>query len=451
MLPVKARLTLGFAAAMTIVLVLVALFVYAGASTDLLTVNDAGLRSRAEVIVAQVTAHGPVPLDVGASLIETDEAFAQIADPSGHVLTTSPIVSASPLLTASQIAAVNEPTFFNTHIASIDGVTRVLAVPVAGPVGRFVVLVGSSLQDRADQLAQLTQSLAVGMPAALLVATVFAWTLVGTALRPVERMRQDAAAIAGTSLTNRLTPTRADDELGRLAVTLNAMLDRIETAFAQQRRFVDNASHELRTPLAIARTEIDLAMSRPRDAEQLLTAVTSISAEVDHLTRLTADLLALSRAYAGRLAVSPAPTPLAEFLRDLARRHRARADITAVTISVDAPQHIVHIDRTWIREALDDVIDNALRLSPPGASITLTARCHHHTVTFTVEDDGPGFGDDLLAHAFEPFTGTEPATGHAGLGLAMVSAIAHAHGGNATAANRPGNGATVTMTVNTAL
>jgi two-component system OmpR family sensor kinase len=438
----RSRLTLGSAATMAAVLAGVAVFVYERAAADLLAANDAGLRSRAEVIVADFRSRGTVLLDVGAALIETDEAFAQILDPAGRIVDASPNVASAPLVSPTLVVDLTAPRLFDTHVPGIDNFARVLAVPVATSNGQFVVLVGSSLQDRADQLNDLARSLSIGLPAALLVASVLAWLLVGAALRPVERMRRDADSIAVSNLTSRLSSGHAD-ELGRLAGTLNAMLDRIAAAFDNERRFVDNASHELRTPLAILRTEIDLALAEPRGVENLTAAIRSASEEVAHLTRLTENLLAISRAHDGRINVEGVHVELRQALDDLARRHRLVAAETHLTVSIDAPDDWVCIDTTRIREALDDIVDNAIRHSPPGGRVHLHAGHDQGVVTFTVSDDGPGFRQDILPRAFEPFLSTHD--GGAGLGLAIARLIARAHGGDANIANDATRGARVTL------
>jgi signal transduction histidine kinase len=372
-----------------------------------------------------------------------------VVDPAGHILESSPNVASAPLIPPDTLRGLTGPRFFDRRVAGIDNLARVLAVPITTPRGRYVVLVGSSLQDRADQLVGLAKSLGIGMPVALMLASALVWSLIGGALRPVERIRRDAAAIAGSNLTSRLSTGHDGDELGRLAATLNAMLDRIAAAFDVERSFVDNASHELRTPLAILRTEIDLALTGQRSAEDLTATVRSASDEVAHLTRLTENLLAMSRAHGGRISVDATSVRLRAMLDDVGRRHRYVADPARVSITVHAPDDQVRMDATRIREALDDVVDNAIRYSPPGGRIVLRATHEAGVVTFTVCDDRPGFRADILPCAFEPFVTSDNDTSGAGLGLAIARLIARAHGGDAGAVNNPSGGATVTLRIHT--
>jgi two-component system, OmpR family, sensor kinase len=445
-LPIRVRLTLQFVLGAGVVLVAMGAFVYVRSGADLLASADAGLRSRAEVIVSDVRASGPSVGNVTATLIEPDEAFAQVADASGAIVQSSPIVAGKPLLPVLSIRSLDRARLFDRHVSGIDNVSRVLAVPVESPRGRFVVLVGSSLQDRRDEMLQLAATLAIGGPIALALISWAAWLLAGAALRPVQRMQREAAAISDADPARRLSPPAADDEIARLGSTLNSMLDRIQESFERERRFVDNASHELRTPVSILKAELDLALSRVRTREELEAALRSASEETEHLARLAEDLLVLSRAHGGRLSVRREEVALPELLEGLARHFAARASAAGVRIEVSAPTDRVAVDPVRIRQALDDLLDNALRHTGAGGSIRLWAERTAGVLRLGVEDSGTGFASEFLPVAFEAFSrhGDGDPDG-AGLGLAIVQAIAVAHGGAAEAANRPGGGAVITM------
>jgi two-component system, OmpR family, sensor kinase len=420
-------------------------FVYVSTGGDLLAAADAGLRSRAEVIAADVRANGPSVASVGAQLIEPDEAFAQVANSSGTIEQSSAIIKGTPLLSASTIRAVTHPTLFDRRIPGIDNTTRVIAVPIDAPDGREVVLVGSSLQDRKDELIQLAATLSIGGVVALLVIAIAGWLLAGALLRPVERMRTEAAVITSSDLGSRLSLPTAEDEITRLGATLNAMLDRIQESFEHERRFVDDASHELRTPVAILKAELDLAMSRARTPEELEAALRSASDETDHLARLAEDLLVLSRAHEGRLSIHRSEVRLPELLEEVARHFEPRAASSGVRIEVDAPPCSASVDPVRMRQALDDLLDNAVRHTPLGGTIRLSAARDDGIVRLKVEDSGGGFSPQFLPRAFEPFSRNAPDVDGAGLGLAIVRAIAQAHGGTAEVANRAEGGASVTI------
>lgn len=449
-LPLRLRLALVFAAGTTLVLVAVGVFVYQRSAADLLDTVDAGLRSRAEILVADVRAQGPELADVGSNLIESDEAFAQIADAGGAVVQSSEIVRGTSLLSSDVLSSLKSPTLFDRTVPGIDNTTRVLAVPVLTATGRAIVVVGSSLQDRADQLLQLAATLAIGSPVALILISLAGWMLAGAALRPVERMRREAAAISMTDPASRLTLPVADDEILRLGVTLNAMLDRIQTSIERELRFVDDASHELRTPLSILKAELDLALARPRSAAEMEAALRSASEETDHLVRLAEDLLVLARAHGGRLPVQGERIDLRELLHGIAARHEARATEAGVAIMVEAPETFAKVDAARLRQAVDDLLDNAVRHTPRGGQIQVSGERDEGTVRVAVQDTGPGFAPESLHRAFEPFArdgGVQEGGGGSGLGLAIVRVIAEAHGGSTHAENMPGGGARVSLVV----
>ena len=448
-LPIRLRLTAAFVAGLFLVLVGLSWFVYVRTSNNLLDAVDSGLRSRAEALAGQVRAHGPSFPSVDPTLLERDEAFAQITDPDGQVLRSSAIVRGLSIIPPSDIRSLHAPAWHDESLPQIDNVTRVLAVPVTRGEDRYVVLVGASLQDRRDQVLQLGATLAVAGVVLLVVSGLGAWWLVGAALRPVDQMRRQADSISAAEPDVRLAVAKGSDEIAELGTTLNAMLDRIEQAVTSERDLVDRASHELRTPLAIQRMALDLAISGPQTTDELGAALRGAHEENRHLARIADDLLVLSRARGGRLAARRQPSSLSGLLEESVERNRARAAKEGVQLSSSTADVSVLLDPDWIRQALDNLVNNALRATPDGGHIELTGAVLDGDVRITVEDSGPGFDEALLPHAFDPFTSggspDAPSTG-AGLGLAIVRAIAQAHGGKAVAENT-GQGARVTISL----
>ena len=441
-------MTLVFALGTAAVLLTVGAFVYRSTGNDLLSAVDAGLLSRAELIAQDVRANGPTVADTGSRLIEADEAFAQVADASGGIVESSPIVAGQPLLGASMLRGIARPTFYDRSVPGIDNTTRVIAVPVTPtPSGDTYVLVGASLQDRRDELIQLAVTLGIGGPIALVVIAVAGWLLAGAILRPVEEMQREAAEITSSDLGRRLSLPPANDEISRLGRTLNSMLDRIEDSFVRERRFVDNASHELRTPVAILKAELDLALSRARTSEELEEALRSAGEETDHLARLAEDLLVLSRANDGGLAIHRSEVELPSLIAQVVRHFEPRAAESGVRIEVGMTPERAFVDPVRIRQALDDLLDNAVRHSPREGLIRISARHDDGCLRLQVEDSGNGFPEAFIPHAFESFARSETDGNGAGLGLAIVRAIAEAHDGSADVSNREDGGAVVTMAI----
>ena len=280
------------------------------------------------------------------------------------------------------------------------------------------------------------------------VISIAGWFLVGAALRPVERMRSEAAAVSVSEPSRRLHVPPGEDELSRLAGTFNDVLDRLQAAAERQRRLVDDASHELRTPLTVLKAELDLALARARSPDELETALRRASVEADRLARLASDLLTLSRAEDGRLPIHREHIELSAVLERALDAFTPSADALGVRLEVDAQDVRVHLDPDRLRQALDNLLDNALRTAPLGSCVGIQACREDAQVIVSVTDAGPGFPPDLLTTAFDPFSrgATAPADdGGAGLGLAIVRAVAVGHGGDASVENLPRGGARVEL------
>jgi signal transduction histidine kinase len=430
---------------MAIVLGALGTFLYVRLGRELLASIDMGLRSRAEVISNAIGRGGPVG-DSSGDLIDPDEAFAQVLDATGPTLVldaSSGVASKAPLVPADQLPSIARPTFLDRSVPGLEEPARLLVVPLAD--GERYAVVGATLSDRREALDRLLILLAIGGPIALLLSSTAGWALAGAALRPVERMRAEASAISASEPERRLAVPPAEDELSRLASTLNGMLGRLHEALQRERRFVDDASHELRTPLSVLKAELDLALSRSRTGEELEAALRSASAETDRLARLAEDLLVLSRAEGGRLPVHRVEVSLADVIEESCAGARSRAD--GVRLRVAVPGVEVGLDPVRLRQALENLLDNALRNVPPGGEVAVDVTREDGLVRIVVQDSGPGFPAGYLPRAFEPFTRADTRGGGAGLGLAIVRAIAEGHGGTATAENKPEGGARVTLTL----
>ncbi len=351
------------------------------------------------------------------------------------------------MLTSAGSAA--GPTYVNRPVKGVDGSSRRLIVPVSEAGERNYVVVGASLAGRHEVLSRFLLVLLLGGPLALLATSAAGWALAGAALKPVERMREEAAAISVSEPSRRLPVSGTGDEIAQLGTTLNAMLDQLQAAVERERRFVDDASHELRTPLAILKTELDIALSRSRTQQELESALRSASEEADRLTALAEDLLTYSRSGGGRVPLYRTEARLDDLLRNASASFARTAKDSGVALRVDASAHTVHLDAARVRQAVENMIDNALTHTPSGGAIRVVATREAEGVRLIVEDSGSGFPPEFVDRAFEPFArgGSERADGRtgAGLGLAIVRAVAEAHGGHAKAENRLEGGARVTV------
>ena len=446
-MPIRVRLTLVFLVAMAAVMLATGVFLTLRLRAELGNAVDAGLRSRAETLLAALDPADP-SLGPVNPLAEEDEAFTQLLATDGTVVESSPILEGRPLLPPTSVRDLGGPAFLDRTVPTAEEPVpaRILALPTGGGL---VVVVASSLEEQSEAVAALVGLLAVGGPVALAVATGLVWILTGWAFRPVERMRTEAEAVSMSEPDRRLTVPSTRDEVAGLVGSLNRMLDRLEEALDRERRFVDDASHELRTPVAALKAELELAVSRSRTKEELEAAVRRAAADSEALARLTEDLLVLARADRGRLPVRPAAVDLDEVIEEVERALSHRASEAGITVErhVDATPP-ARVDPVRFRQALSNLLDNAVRHTAPGGRVRLTASRVDGAVLLEVADTGPGFPAETLAHPFEPFARASTVRGReggAGLGMAIVRAVVEAHGGSVTLDNPDGGGARVRL------
>lgn len=309
---------------------------------------------------------------------------------------------------------------------------------------------GIAHQAQQEALDDLARELVTALPIVFVLATVGAYWLAAAALRPVERMRTQAAAVTEDTPGHRLDVPPSRDEIARLATTLNDMLTRLQTALDHERLFVADAGHELRTPLSLLRTEIELALRHPRDAAELHAALVSAEEETVRLVQLTEDLLLLART--DRRQDTPAAAPdLRPLLQRAAARLRNGSPDKAIT--VDCPPGLTAaLSEDRLDRAITNLIHNAQQHGH--GPVEVTARpVDDDRVRIEVRDHGPGFPPDFLSHAFDRFTqaDTARATSGTGLGLAITAAIARAADGTYGASNHPDGGALVWISIPAAL
>jgi two-component system, OmpR family, sensor kinase len=446
-MPVRTRLALVSGALVAALIAAMGAFLYLRLRADLVATVDAGLRSRAEALLAARLDSLPG----GGGLIEPEDAFTQVLAPDGPVLDSSAGLVPGPLLSSDAIDGLGRGRFFDAEVRTEEEPVpaRLLAVPA--PDGR-VIVVGASLEDQREALATLLALLALGGPVVVGLAFGVGWVVAGAALRPVERMRVEAEAISGSEPGRRLSVAPTRDELARLGHSLNRMLGRLEEAVERERRFVDDASHELRTPLTNLKAELELALRRERTAEALRGSLGSAAEETDRLIRLAEDLLVLARADRGRLPVRREDVDVARLVRESVGSFSGRASALGVSLESSVGEGVrARVDAARIRQAVGNLIDNSLRHTAAGGRVMIELADRDGAVSIEVADTGEGFVPSFLPHAFEPFSRTDPARGRTdggpGLGLAIVRAVADAHGGSVEAANRPDGGAAVIVRI----
>jgi two-component system, OmpR family, sensor kinase len=436
----RARLTLAFAAGVAVVSLGVGAFVYQQVQDDLRHQVDLGLRGRAQALLARPAQLGRLAGTSG-HLADNDESYAQLLAPDGRVIAATSSALGGPLVDPSQLRG-SRPSFVDGRPPGLDQ-SRLLVVPFAHAGRPAYLVVGATLSDTYEALGRLILILGLALPAALLVSSLIGWWLAGAALAPVRRMSEQAAAIDPARPGQRLAVPRSDPGLAVLAVTLNRTFERLQQAIEREHAFAANASHELRTPLTILKAEVDTALSRERPADELRAALASAAAEVEQLIRIAEGLLAIARSTDGRLPLERCATALPELVSGRAAAFADRAAANGVKLVAVADPAVANIDPLRARQALDNLLDNALRHAR--SEVRVEAMVEPGSVRLTVADDGPGFSAAALGAAFQPFNHAAADHGGAGLGLALSRAVAEAHGGTAVARNREGGGAEVVL------
>jgi signal transduction histidine kinase len=446
-MPIRLRLALAFAAAGALLFAIGGWLFASVLSSAQLGVIDSQLTAQLPQAARYIPGSVRTPAPVPAAQAASGEYMLQVIDAAGRVY-GSPDTATAPLLSPGQLEQARRTQLWVTRMID-DEDTRVTAAPLSGHAG-WVEVAAVALEAYDATQSQVTRWLTVGGAAFVAIAGLGAYWLARAALSPVERLRRQAAAISGRGDDALLEVPRTKDEVAALAGTMNDLLRRLWRALERERAFVADASHELRSPLAILRGELELAGRPGRDTAELAAAVHSCAEEADRLARITDDLLVLARGDAGRLDLHLQETDLRQLIGRSVHLAASRLAAAEVTGRIDVPAGTrARVDPDRIRQAVDNLLANAMRFSPAGSVIVIAARADGPDLRIEVSDEGPGFPGDFLPHVFERFRRPDIARsrddGGAGLGLAIVQAICAAHGGRATARNVPGGGAVIAL------
>lgn len=325
------------------------------------------------------------------------------------------------------------------------GDSRIASQRVSTSLGPMTVQV---IMPLGLHLAELTDlrwlMLAVG-PLMVLVSIAGGYWLARRALAPVDRMTQAAARINAQQLNERLVVANSHDELGRLATTFNGMLDRLEESFAELQNFTADAAHEFRTPLAVMRTSLEVALRSPRSTEYYQNRLQDMAEEVERLTSLSNQLLLLAREDAGFSDGDSECIDLGNLIGSVADDLESLADEKSLIINCPLSANVlVQGSPEPLRRVFLNLLDNAIKASPPSAEIELELTVRNGRAIVTVTDEGPGIPAAHLPHIFERFYRSDPSrsreTGGTGLGLAICRAVVSRHGGAIRVESEMGHG-----------
>ncbi|HKN86969.1 MAG TPA: heavy metal sensor histidine kinase [Nitrospiraceae bacterium] len=455
------RLTLWYGTALASVLVVFGVILYGALAKALREQVDRSLEETAAVAERSLEEHrfGPFLLyeDLSQDFPElaTLDKFFQIFGPTGQITIQSPNIKSReiPLSRTAFDAALTGRTTFESTRFSGEPPIRLISVPVRhGGTLVNIVRVGTSLQPLEETLHRLLMILLITVPLALLASLGGGWFLAGRALRPVETITQAAERIAGGDLTQRLSVSMAQDEIGRLAGTFNAMIGRLEASFQQVRQFTSDASHELRTPLTVLKGETELALRRPRSADDYRLVLESSLEEVDRMSRIVDELLFLSRADLGEIKMESRPVRLDHLFDDLKRQAEVLGHEQAVHIVTGLSEPVtIAGDDMRLRELLLNLLDNAIKYSPRGGRVEMSLVKRDSAARLSISDQGIGMSREEQTHIFDRFYRTDAARAYTkkgtGLGLAICKWIVDAHHGTIDVQSEPGKGSVFTVTL----
>jgi two-component system, OmpR family, sensor kinase len=453
-LPVRARLTLWYAALLAVILIALGAFLLIRLAADLEATLDTNIRRAADLSALGYAAAGvPEFRQTAAAAMPRSGSAAQVADSDGRVLVSFGEAPRSRPMVPAAIRAQalhGAPSYDDVDLERL-GPYRAYTRSVRRLGRRQVLMVAESLQDADEPVRRVRTLLLLAVPAALAATVLVGWWVARKALVPVDRMASEARAIDIDRLEERIAVPEPADELRHLALTLNAMLDRLEQGVTAKRQLVSDASHELRTPLAVMRAEIDVSLRDEALPDRAREVLESAREEVDRMTRTVDNLLTLAQADEGRLALLRGEVELGEATAAAVRPLLPLAEHKGIRLQTGGESSTVHADPQRLHLALTNLIDNAIKFTPPGGEVQVTAWRTEREAGVTVADNGPGIPADAQAHLFERFFRADAARvrgpGGSGLGLAICGEVARAHGGRVSIESEKGRGSAFSFTL----
>ena len=424
----RLRLTVVSTTVVAVVLLITALAVLSVQDRQLTSNLDAALQQRADVI-ADTFANTVVTTPLNTN---DEDRAVQLVALDGEVLAATTNLADAPGLTNPLSDDEQEAIETRTDLPIEDDAFRVLARRVETPSGPAVLFLAENTDDLRDALRNLTIALATTIPAVIAILAVLMWWLVGRTLRPVDEMRAMVDSISATNADTRVEVAARNDEISRLGITMNRMLDRLSEANERQRRFVADAAHELRTPLTRIRTNLDVDLAHPETADPSAT-LRDVRQETIELEELVEDLLHLAKSDAGHSDHHREAVDLDDIvLREVRDLRAANPGLHVDTTGVSAAH--LQANPGHLGRAIRNLLHNASRHADTSILVQLSEGAH--VVELSVADDGPGIPAKDRERAFERFARLEDSRvrhdGGTGLGLAITRDIIEDHHGTIT-------------------
>jgi len=448
---VRLRLTVWYVVAMVAVLAVYAGAVYAFVSRSVSDSLDERLRADFFWAAATVdeSPEGLIMSTPQVDLLLEEEPWVQVRSADGReLLLSNAEARRRPIGGTEALAAVGQDRIVSFDVGGVP--MRVLSRRSYIGQRPVTVQVGRSEEPMWEQLRELVLVLVLGLPLAVGVAGLGGYVLARRALAPIEQMTERARSITAERLSDRLPVTHPDDEMGRLASVFNETLARLESSFAQMRQFTADVSHELRTPLTSIRSVGEVGLRGQRDEPAYRGIIESMLEEADRLAGLVDRLLTLSRAETGQAPLSREMVDLQALAEEVAQHLGVLAEEKQQQIVVErraAPDALA--DKQVLRHALINLVDNAIKFSPPGGEVRIRIAETPSSAVFDVIDSGPGVPADAQSHIFDRFYRADEGDGvrGAGLGLSIAKGAVEANGGRLTLERSDPAGSTFRITM----
>jgi heavy metal sensor kinase len=454
-LPIRWRLTLWHAVLLAVAMTLFSGTLYTFLRQQLYASLDEQLLEQAAIFLAAVQVDDARPRLKATTVGNADgEYFLRLLDTESRIIRDSGDSHAGLLVDRDVVASVLAgETAYSTGLDDAGETIRMISLPIraeeADGAAVGVLQIGLDRDELDEPLAGFLHALALAGPFTLLFSAVGGYLLAGRALAPMTTITDLAERISPRDLGARLDLELPNDELGRLARTFDDMLARIDDAFERQRRFTGDAAHELRTPLSMMRSQIDLALARPRSAAFYQEALQRLDDDVDRMTGLVSTLLTLARADAGQLALDRVPFDIADTVELVVEQYTPIAAEASIALRSEPATAPLVADEDLLVQVLVNLIDNALSHTPAGGVVTVGCGMDTTHIRLWVSDTGEGIAPEHQDRVFDRFyrvdAGRTRERGGAGLGLAICRAIVEALGGSISLASVPDRGTRIDM------
>jgi heavy metal sensor kinase len=453
-LPLRLRLTLWYLVTLAVILFFFVVLLYWQVQHSLVTQMDTTLQLAAAQTLVGITPEN------GRLVFQNSEMMEEVSrhlDDDAVIYLLAPDGALWAGLGESDELPVQSPVSGFITVADGDDRWRVYTerITVPGNATSGWLQVAQEMELLEESLENLLVQIILGLPLALLLAGFGGFFLAWRALRPIDQVTRTAQLMNASGLSRRIGYTGPADEVGRLAATFDAMLDRLQSAFEHERRFTSDAAHELRTPLTALKGRIGVTLSRPRSTEEYTATLQEMEQQVDRLIRLSNDLLLIARLDQGRQFLQRERVELGDFLSIVIDQVAPLAEAKNVTLCQSIPGRLTVLgDMQLLVRLFLNLLHNAVKYTSPGGQVTVTARSLDEAVAISIHDTGPGIPARHLPHLFKRFYRVEDDRARhyidndqsgTGLGLAIAYEVARSHGGALTVQSVPGEGSTFTV------